>query len=115
MGVPRPISLAAHQAHSPAGQHTPAGGSLSVSPAASCGAIRHGGWKSTISLAAAVAEFNANNPVGTPGFLLRDAGQSVPTKVAGHARLLGGDKPVAIFDGIHGFFSIERFVKTELK
>lgn len=100
----RPLGLAAHQAIPPAAS-SPRGGSPS-----SCGVVRHGGWKSTIALAAAVAEFNANSPVGTPGFVLRDNGDVVATKVTASAHLLGGHIAVACFEGLRGFYSIDRFV-----
>jgi len=108
MTVHRTPSAAGPGASAPAAARSPGGGSFS-SP--SCGSTRAVSWKSQVALLAQASAFNAANPIGTRGFLLRDKGVVAPTTVIGHAQLIGGDAVVARFDGVNGFFSIDRFVK----
>lgn len=76
----------------------------------SCGVTRQRGRAADV-LAVQVAAFNIACPVGTPGHLMRDNGQVAPTIVESPAHLLGGHIAVARFQGLRGFFSIERFIK----
>ncbi len=78
------------------------------------GAVRRGGYGAGgRTLALRITAFNETCPVGTAGHLLRDNGQAVPTIVESPAHLLGGHIAVARFQGLRGFFSIERFIKEE--
>lgn len=106
-----------HAASSPAGQHPAGGAAFSCGPT-SCGQVRPGGntpKQRPDRLRAAVAAFNAANPIGTRGLLLRDNGEAVATTVKDEACIFAGHIAVARFEGLRGFFSIERFVKQEGK
>lgn len=102
-----PRSAAVHSAAArPAAPH-PGGGTPF-----SCGHTRPRG-PAAGTLAAQVAAFNLDNPIGTAGFVMRDNGQVVPTTVAAPAIIFAGHVAVACFAGMRGFYSIDRFVKGE--
>lgn len=103
-----PHSAAAHRAASlPAAKYPGSGEPFS------CGVTRQGGGRGPITITAQVLAFNLAHPVGTPGFLLRDNGTVTPTAVEEPAIVLAGHIAVARFEGLRGFFSIERFTTGE--
>ena len=58
-------------------------------------------------------EFNKRYPVGHLGFLHRDNGEVVPTAVRQEAFETGNGDPVAFFDGVSGYYKIDRFKPME--
>lgn len=57
---------------------------------------------------AVVDDFNRDFPVGSPVVLEMDSGPIV-TAVKGAAYLVGGNTPVAFFEGVRGSYSCERW------
>lgn len=106
MSSPIPHGGARHAAATPAAAEGRGG-----SPT-SCGLTRPRGTAAD-TLSQQVASFNMVNPVNTAGFLLRDNGQVVPTKVTAPAVLFAGHVTVACFEGLRGFYSIDRFTKGD--
>lgn len=58
---------------------------------------------------ARLAAFNAANPIGTPGHLIRD-GRAMNVNTRSRAQLRSDGAIVVWFTGINGCFSIDAFV-----